>query len=306
MPTKEGVRVRAKTLGRQCDTYPLRSLPIDIYRAGIPAVDGLRPDKRVRGGVKLLDPARPLERFWERLAAARERLLVLDYDGTLAPFTTHRDDAILYPGIAPILLDLQRQGTRIAFVTGRPAEELARRLPLSAVEIFGAHGHEHLAADGTLTRAPLTPPAREWLDEAAARIGALGFAGALERKHGTVAIHWRREDQDGQARLMALAADLTQGLPEELHGLPFDGGYEFRTRGRDKGTAIAALSARHPQAIMAYLGDDLTDEDAFAALPHDGLAVLVRAEPRPSRAHLWLRPPDELRGFLSAWMAAAP
>ena len=268
-------------------------------------MDGTRSDDRACDDVKLLNPTRPLERFWERLAAARERLLILDYDGTLAPFTAHRDDATLYPGVAPLLLDLQRQGTRIAFVTGRPAEELARRLPLSAVEIFGAHGQEYRAASGTLTRTPLTLQAGTWLHEAAERIAAHGFERALERKHGTVAIHWRREDQDGQARLAALASELAQELPGDLQGLAFDGGYEFRARGRDKGTAIAELSARHPQALMAYLGDDLTDEDAFAALPQDGLAVLVRAEPRPSRAHLWLRPPDELREFLGAWITAA-
>ncbi len=239
------------------------------------------------------------------LAAAPERLLALDYDGTLAPFTAHRNDAALYPGIAQLLIDVQRQGTHIAFVTGRPAQELAERLPLSAVEIFGAHGQEHLATTGTLTRAPLPQEARKWLDEAAGLITGTGFERALERKYGTVAIHWRREDQDGRARLTALAADLARTLPADLHGLAFDGGYEFRARGRDKGTAIAELSARHPRALMAYLGDDLTDEDAFAALPQDGLAVLVRAEPRPSRAHLWLRPPDELRSFLGTWMGVA-
>ncbi len=238
------------------------------------------------------------------LAAAPERLLVLDYDGTLAPFTAHREDAALYPGIAPLLIDLQRQGTHIAFVSGRPARELAGRLPLAGVEIFGAHGQEHLATTGLLTRAPLAPEARQWLDEAARHIIAAGFERALERKHGTVAIHWRREDPEGRARLTDLVTDLAQGLPGGLHGLAFDGGYEFRVRGRDKGTAIAELAARHPRALMAYLGDDITDEDAFAALPRDGLAVLVRTEPRPSRAHLWLRPPDELRGFLGAWMAA--
>lgn len=239
------------------------------------------------------------------LATAPERLLVLDYDGTLAPFTAHRDDAALYPGIAPLLIDLQRQGTHIAFVTGRPARELAGRLPLAGVEIFGAHGQEHLAPSGLLTHAPLAPAARQWLDAAAGRVAAAGFERALERKHGTVAIHWRREDQDSRGRLAALAADLATGLPADLHGLAFDGGYEFRQRGRDKGTAIAALAARHPGALMAYLGDDLTDEDAFAALPPNGLAVLVRAEPRPSRAHVWLRPPDELRDFLHSWMTAA-
>ncbi len=252
------------------------------------------------------NPTQPLVRFFEALAAARERLLVLDYDGTLAPFTARREDAVLYPGVAPLLGDLQRQGTRIAFVTGRPARDLAARIPLESVEIFGAHGQEHLAPSGALTRTPVARETQQWLKASALRVAAAGYERAVERKHGTVAIHWRREDHDDRLRLEALAHAIAADLPGDLQGLAFDGGYEFRVRGRDKGTAVAELAERHPRAIMAYLGDDLTDEDAFAALPPDGLGVLVRSEPRPTRAHLWLRPPDELCAFLSSWTAALP
>ena len=255
--------------------------------------------------MKTLDPARPPEPFFEMLRAARERLLVLDYDGTLAPFTPRREDATLYPGIAPLLVGIQQQGTRIAFVTGRPAADLAARIPLQGVEIFGAHGQEHLAPCGHLTRAALTPSSQQWLDASAARIKAAGFEHALERKYGTVAIHWRHEQPDGRARLEELARTIACALPADVRGLAFDGGYEFRVSGRDKGTAVADLVARHPQAIMAYLGDDWTDEDAFAALPPAGLGVLVRERLRDTRAHLWLRPPDELHAFLKSWLTAA-
>jgi trehalose-6-phosphatase len=60
-----------------------------------------------------------------------------------------------------------------------------------------------------------------------------------------------------------------------------------------------------PAATAAYLGDDITDEDAFAALRTRGLTILVRQEPRPSHAAWWLRPPQELIAFLDAWIAAA-
>lgn len=252
--------------------------------------------------VKALDPTRPPERFFERLRATREPLLALDYDGTLAPFTAQREDATLYPGIAPLLTTIQKLGTRIVFITGRPAADLAARLPLQGVEIFGAHGQEHIAASGHLTRAPLARSSQQWLEASALRIVAAGFERALERKYGTVAVHWRHEKSDGRARLEGLARDIARTLPADLQGLAFDGGYEFRVRGRDKGTAIAELACRHPQTTMAYLGDDVTDEDAFTALPPTGLGVLVRERPRETRAHLWLRPPDELYTFLRSWM----
>ncbi|RME26788.1 MAG: trehalose-phosphatase, partial [Candidatus Zixiibacteriota bacterium] len=52
------------------------------------------------------------------------------------------------------------------------------------------------------------------------------------------------------------------------------------------------------------LGDDRTDEDAFAALSSRGLKVLVRSEPRETAADLRLVPPDELRSFLDRWLEA--
>jgi len=56
---------------------------------------------------------------------------------------------------------------------------------------------------------------------------------------------------------------------------------------------------------VAYLGDDLTDEDAFAAMGNRGLSILVRGEVRRSCARFWLRPPEELLHFLDEWIAAS-
>ena len=55
-------------------------------------------------------------------------------------------------------------------------------------------------------------------------------------------------------------------------------------------------------AVAAYLGDDLTDEDAFKAIKGKGIGVLVREEPRKTAADIWIKPPDELLSFLSNWL----
>jgi trehalose-6-phosphatase len=56
---------------------------------------------------------------------------------------------------------------------------------------------------------------------------------------------------------------------------------------------------------IAYLGDDLTDEDAFRALKPRGLAVLVRAVLRDTSADVWIRPPRGLLHFLERWRDAS-
>jgi trehalose-6-phosphatase len=63
------------------------------------------------------------------------------------------------------------------------------------------------------------------------------------------------------------------------------------------------VSQERDDVPVAYLGDDLTDEDAFVALGNKGDSILVRGEVRASFARFWLRPPEELLGFLDTWIA---
>ena len=85
--------------------------------------------------------------------------------------------------------------------------------------------------------------------------------------------------------------------------LEFDGGIELRVSEWSKGTAVrTVLEELTPNAAVAYLGDDTTDEDAFRALKGRGLTVLVREEARASDADIWLQPPGGLVTFLQGWI----
>ena len=87
-----------------------------------------------------------------------------------------------------------------------------------------------------------------------------------------------------------------------LHG--FDGGLELRLKGRDKGYAVRTVLDEEGEGVWgAYLGDDWTDEDGFKAIKGRGLPVLVRQEYRETEAEIWLKPPEELLGFLNLWVA---
>jgi trehalose-phosphatase len=88
-----------------------------------------------------------------------------------------------------------------------------------------------------------------------------------------------------------------------LRLLEFEQGVELRVAHPDKGDAVATIVEEiEPQAQIAYLGDDFTDEDAFRALNGRGLTVLVRSEYRETLARAWLKPPEELCRFLEDWL----
>jgi trehalose-6-phosphatase len=98
-------------------------------------------------------------------------------------------------------------------------------------------------------------------------------------------------------------AALCRTAPLTLLG--FDGGLEVRVSGRTKADAVLAVLRECPlDTPAAFLGDDVTDEDAFVALHGRALAILVRPEQRPTAAEVWLRPPEELAAFLQRWQRA--
>lgn len=247
--------------------------------------------------------------FFDRLRCARNRALLLDYDGTLAPFTADRSHAIRYPSI-PELLDsiMSTCQTRVALITRRPAHEIAPLLGLDPhPEIWGTHGLERLYSDGRYETAYLTDDSLHALAEAEAWLEDEGLEGVVESKPGALAVHWRglgpKEAEEVRAcayrTLSAIAADSSLALTELECGL------ELRVRTRSKGDAVRTiLSELGPDAAVAYLGDDAGNEEAFCELSGRGLTVLVRPSYRVTAAQMWLRPPSELVQFLADWIRA--
>ncbi len=244
------------------------------------------------------------------LRSTPRSLLMLDYDGTLAPFHADRFAAVPYPGVTERLATLSGLSrVRLVLISGRPARELRGLLPANTgAEIWGSHGREQLKSDGFYRLFPLDPVQQAALDRVVAEMTALGFSEALELKPASVAIHWRSVAPAKEERIRTSIQSVFSRLaqPAALHLLPFDGGLELRATDRTKGTAVEQILAEEPSAFpVAYLGDDLTDEDAFAALGDRGFSILVRPEVRASSARFWLRPPQELLEFLDEWIAGS-
>ena len=246
--------------------------------------------------------------FFARLRGATARLLLLDYDGTLAPFTPDRMRAFPYRDIPELISKIMAANTRVVLISGRSAREL---LFLSGIhpqpEIWGSHGAERLFADGRYEVD--APDAQHRLALQAARRAFVGngLKDRIETKPGSIAVHWRGLAPADQRATEIEVRNIGEPLVQErgLELLSFDGGLELRAPGKNKGDAVLTILAEAGRDVAAaYLGDDRTDENAFRAIKGRGLAVLVRPELRPTIADAWLRPPEELLHFLRDWLRA--
>ncbi len=234
---------------------------------------------------------------------------MLDYDGTLAPFRARRDEALPYPGVREAVDRISAQGrTRVVVVSGRRAKEVAGLLALEhAVEVWGSHGFERMTPAGAVEGVGISEDLAFVLAAAARDARKAGFDESVEEKFGCVALHWRGLPDEAKRRIERWALRHWGKLASfgDLVLRRFDGGIELLARGRNKGCVVEEILQRSGAGVpAAYLGDDSTDEDAFAAIKGKGLAVLVRSEFRETKADIWIKPPKELIDFLWRWFVS--
>ncbi|NNE10033.1 MAG: trehalose-phosphatase [Gemmatimonadetes bacterium] len=248
--------------------------------------------------------------YFALLARAKTRVLFLDYDGTLAPFRVERDRAFPYPEIPPLLDSIHETGTRIIIVSGREVDALLPLLRTKAsFEIWGAHAWERRRANGDRERFEPAPPEGAALEEAWAWVRERELQPRCERKIASIALHWRGMASSEAEALAARARESWGGIARAsgLELIDMAAGIEIRSGERNKGDAVRTVLTEHVSSSIgdpiacAYVGDDMTDEDAFFAVRGIGLSVLVGEEPRPSAADILLRPPGELFAFLERW-----
>ncbi|MGA2352623.1 MAG: HAD-IIB family hydrolase, partial [Terracidiphilus sp.] len=208
-----------------------------------------------------------LDIFFGGFAGFARPLLLLDYDGTLAPFRVDRFRSRPWAGVRNLLRRIQYRGrTRMAVITGRPAAEIAPMLDFDLpLEVWGLHGAERLYPDGRreLEQAPAATQAK--LNELREQLRHDSLGGLFEDKANGVVMHWRGVSR----KKAALIEHRTRALFEPLAQMPglalleFEAGLELRV-GRNKGGAVEAILAEARAAgPVAFLGDDLSDETAF-------------------------------------------
>lgn len=219
----------------------------------------------------------------EELAArlstlARTPLLLVacDYDGTLAGFTVLRDQAEPNAGSLRSLRSLaMTPWTTGAVVSGRSMEDLSRLLGPAGPELrVGSHGAEWLASG-----AVLDPARRDLLGRVVLRltpVARMGEGLSLEVKPASACLHYRGACSDLAAAAAAAAVERCSPLPgvRVQHGSAV---VEFMVTDADKGEAIRRLKYSCGATGVLFLGDDVTDEDAFRALEAGDVSIKVGA-----------------------------
>jgi trehalose 6-phosphate phosphatase len=246
--------------------------------------------------------------------------ILLDVDGVLAPIVQHPDDAHMPETTRRPLIDVAKRYGVVACVSGRRASDARRIVSLGSIAYLGSHGSEVLRPgsiqpemDGELqawTRR-VQKFARDAFDDE--RLRRLRVR--LEDKEAIAALHWRgvpdEEDAEAAVRDVAEAA--------ESAGFTTHWGrkvLEIRPPVRiDKGAGIVKLLRDTELAAALYVGDDVTDLDAFHGLTElvergslgRAVRVGVRSDEGPStlqeEADWMVEGTDGVRDLLQALLA---
>ena len=222
--------------------------------------------------------------------------LFLDFDGTLVDLAPTPDDIFVPKGMLDALDSLAKllEG-RLAIVSGRSVENLAQHLGPVSLACAGSHGIDRRRAGGApLGKKPETFPADI---KAKLERFALAEGFSLENKPHGAALHYRDRPEIEEAGI-AFSSQLA-----DVNGLAVKRGkcvIELTLPGADKGGAVHAFMAAEPFSVglPIFIGDDVTDEDGFAACEQFGGSAIIVGERRPTSAPFALPTPQAVHEWL--------
>ena len=245
-----------------------------------------------------------LER-WDEIASrlvGRRPAVFLDYDGTLSPIAPRPEMATLPEETREVIRRLAERYP-VAILSGRGREDVASLVALDGLSYAGSHGYDiagpgfrHEVGDGIPDKIESAAQALRDLEKIE---GVL-----IEPKRFAISIHFRLAPEEEVPRIeravdevAAAHRGLRKGHGKKLFELRPDLDWH---KGRALVWLMEALGLSG--AVPLYLGDDITDEDAFKAVEENGIGILVAEEPRPTAATYSLRDTAEVRRFLE-WLA---
>ena len=225
--------------------------------------------------------------------AARRPAVFFDFDGTLSDIVNDPDAARPVAGATAALQNLAEH-CPVAVLSGRDLADVTKRVGVPGIWYAGSHGFELTAPDGAHHQNDAAAAAIPVLAQAAGqlrdRLGSIAGV-VVEHKRFGVAVHYRNAERDrvGEVAAVVRAAGRHDGLRvttgREVIELRPDLDWD---KGKTLRWVIDHLAGAPEPPVGAftpvYLGDDITDEDAFDAVHEDGVPILVRHSDDGDRA----------------------
>ncbi len=251
------------------------------------------------------------EAAFEDALDGRRPAVFLDYDGTLTPIVERPEDAKLSDEMRAVVRDLAGELT-VAVVSGRDRRDVQRLVKIDELVYAGSHGFDIRGPEGMAIEHEVGRDVGPELDEAERELHELtdSIEGAqIERKTYSIAVHYRRVAEGDQPDVES-AVDR---VLERVEGLRKSSGKKVWEVQPDldwhKGKAVLwlceALGVDTRASAPVYIGDDVTDEDAFREIEAGetplGVGIVVDETERETAARFRLRDVGEVRRFLE-WM----
>ncbi len=265
-------------------------------------------EKNIRDVQSALDSAPELA---QRLKS-KQVVVFLDYDGTLTPIVARPELAVLSQKMRAIVDSLAGRCT-VAIISGRDRLDVQKLVSLENLFFAGSHGFDIAGPGGKSIQhemggdwADLLSQVRTRLAKDLERIKGL----LIEPKKMSIAVHYRLVTDDQARQRIKHAVDQVLADHPKLRMTPGKMVWDIQPRiDWDKGKAVfwllKALHLDSPEFVPIYLGDDVTDEDAFKALKGRGIGIFVgsiessgETGERATAADYVLRDPDEVGTFL--------
>jgi len=235
--------------------------------------------------------------------------LFLDYDGTLAPIAERPDKAVISKGARGLLQQLSKsRDCKLAIISGRPLKDIKNIAGLKDIIYVGNHGLEiegpKVKFESQVSQR-LKAIIRHIYEDAVSKFSKIKGV-LIEDKSLTISVHYRLVDAKKIQEFMSIFAEITESYTAR-NKIEITSGkkvYEIKPPVQwDKGKVVLWLMARQQFAagerkvLPIYIGDDVTDEDAFTALKNKGLTIFV-GRPAKSNAQYYLKNTGEVIKFL--------
>ncbi len=248
---------------------------------------------------------------WPRVVSALKEshiLLCLDFDGTLARIAQKPSEAVLSARTRMVLKKLRaRDWCTIAVISGRTLHNLIRKVRLEGIIYGGNHGAQ-LTGPNVDFQAPIGPETYRAFETIKSRLRSLTAVMkgvVIEDKTHSLSIHFREVEETDVPQLTRTISRIVQPFIDDGYVRINTGKkvFDITPHSWNKGKAVQwllrhlSLSTISQSVVPVYVGDDTTDEDAFAAIGQNGFTVVV-GNSRHSAAQYSLRDTDEVFNLL--------